>query len=638
MVILLALSCTLVSDAQVSAKIVPDAAGGDTAIGNQAPSAPTVSIAPVAPTDIDVLTCVIEDESVDPEGAAVTYNYAWSVDGTDAGITGATVAGSLTTRGQTWTCSATGTDGEDISTPGSASVVIASCGEPQTIGGIDFTAVCAGTFEMGCRDDSPDCEASEVPVHSVTLTNDYLMSVTEVTQSQFSAIMGQDPSYFTSCGSDCPVERVSWHVAASFANALSDEAGLDSCYTCTGSGSSVSCTESGTPYVCDGFRLPTSAEWEAAARCETDTHYAGADEIDLVGWYGSNSFGMTHPVGELLPNACGIYDLTGNVWEWTSDWYMPYSSESVTDPVQPVGAHREFRGGSYDAGASDSHISHRAGIDPTYSAPNYGIRLVRIVRTDTVEFTAYATDYGSAMLPIPAGTFSMGSSSYGPIHSVTLTHDFWMGQTEVTQAQWAAWTSAPATPGSEPSFHESCAGCPVEGVDWADVAMYANAMSAAEGLNLCYTADGSDLAADLAGDPYECEGYRLPTEEEWEYAAGAGEGYVYSGSNTADDVAWTFANSGGETHEVATLAANAWGLYDMSGNVFEWTGAWMNTSTDQPNHGYDETVPLSATNRVVRGGWYGDTQYAGVTERTSADIGLRYYNLGFRLVRSYVGP
>ncbi len=358
----------------------PATASATIAIGNQAPSAPTVSISPTAPSDVDVLTCVIEEESVDPEGAEVTYTYAWSVDGADAGITDATVTGSLTTRGQTWTCSVTGTDGEDTSTPGSASVEIASCGEPEAVGGIDFTAVCGGTFEMGCSDDSPNCESDEVPVHSVTLTNNFLMGVTEVTQTQFSEIMGEDPSYFTSCGSDCPVERVSWHVAASFANALSEEAGLSSCYSCSGSGSSVSCTESGTPYACDGFRLPTSAEWEAAARCETDTHFAGSDDIEIVGWYEYNSFGMTHPVGELLPNACGIYDLTGNVWEWVNDWYMPYSSDPATDPVQPVGAHREFRGGSYDAGPSDSHISARGGIDPTYSAPNYGIRLVRTIQ------------------------------------------------------------------------------------------------------------------------------------------------------------------------------------------------------------------------------------------------------------------
>ena len=192
----------------------------------------------------------------------------------------------------------------------------------------------------------------------------------------------------------------------------------------------------------------------------------------------------------------------------------------------------------------------------------------------------YATAWGSEMITISAGTFTMGGGAGDPDgtytdHDVTLTRDFWIGETEITRGQWesspanASWTysSMPSYPCTTSTTTDDC---PADTMSWYDVAKYCNALSAEEGLTACYLADGTDVAAAYLTDPYACPGYRMPTEAEWEYAARAGEDTEFSGSNTASDVAWYTVNAydlGTYAHEVATLVPNARGLYDMSGNV-----------------------------------------------------------------------
>jgi formylglycine-generating enzyme required for sulfatase activity len=221
----------------------------------------------------------------------------------------------------------------------------------------EWVTVRAGTFTMGSPEDELGRYGFETQ-HEVTLTGDFEIQTTEVTQAQFEEIILYNPSSFSRC-SDCPVESMSWYEATAYCNALSDLASLDRCYDCTGSGESVVCrpTESYlSPYDCPGYRLPTEAEWEYAARAGTTTAtYNGnlisticSRELDSIAWYSCNSDDMTHSVGRLAPNNWGLYDMLGNVEEWCHDRWDDYPGGSETDPWGPrAGSHRVTRGGAW---------------------------------------------------------------------------------------------------------------------------------------------------------------------------------------------------------------------------------------------------------------------------------------------------
>jgi formylglycine-generating enzyme required for sulfatase activity len=241
--------------------------------------------------------------------------------------------------------------------------------------------VSAGLFDVGCTAGQTNCDGDESPVMAVTLTSDFFIGRTEVTQAEYETLMGYNPSYFSSCGPTCPVETVSWHMAAAFANAASAAAGLTECYTCVGSDTSLSCSFAVDPYTCDGYRLPTEAEWEGAARCGTDFRYAGSDTLGDVGWYIDNSGSTSHPAEGRNPNICGLYDMSGNVWEWTHDWYSSdyYISSGRTDPSGPsTGIIHVARGGGWNYQSSYVRVAVRGnGWDPNVRNVHVGFRIAR---------------------------------------------------------------------------------------------------------------------------------------------------------------------------------------------------------------------------------------------------------------------
>lgn len=222
-----------------------------------------------------------------------------------------------------------------------------------TVNGIKYNMVWVegGTFRMGATSEQGSEISDEKPVHSVTLSG-YYIGKTEVTQALWQAVMGSNPSYFE--GDDLPVEQVSWDDCQEFIRKLKSLTGQN-------------------------FRLPTEAEWEFACRGGNNSRgykYSGSNYIDNVAWYDGNSGDKTHPVATKSPNELGIYDMSGNVWEWCADWYGDYSSGRQTNPKGPYGGSgRVLRGGSWIIIAGCCRSSYRDGYIPTYRFNNLGLRL-----------------------------------------------------------------------------------------------------------------------------------------------------------------------------------------------------------------------------------------------------------------------
>ncbi len=246
--------------------------------------------------------------------------------------------------------------------------------------GMNFKRISAGTFMMGSPEDELGREDDEI-LHQVTLTHDYYMQTTEVTQGQWKTVLGNNPSYFASCGDNCPVENISWNEIQNFLAQINK----------MGEGT---------------YRLPTEAEWEYAARAGSDKAFANGDisaassscdndpNLDAIGFYCGNSCVSyaggydcsatsscstcgTNPVSQKTPNDFGIYDMHGNVSEWCQDWYGDYPAESVSDPAgSDTGTERVVRGGSWIDDAGSLRAANRNKEAP--SAEDIGFRLVVI--------------------------------------------------------------------------------------------------------------------------------------------------------------------------------------------------------------------------------------------------------------------
>ena len=233
--------------------------------------------------------------------------------------------------------------------------------------GMKFVYIPPGDFMMG----SPKGESgrdNDETLHKVILTKGFYIQTTEVTQGQWKAVMGDNPSYFKNCGDECPVEQLSWNDVQEFIRKLIE-------------------MEGGKKY-----RLPSEAEWEYAARAKSTTAFANGDikklkcgldpNLNVMGWYcgnsqveykgcfdtskwGGPSCAGTHPVGQKAANAWGLFDIHGNVWEWCADWYGDYPTDPITDPTGPDnGSIRVLRGGSWYYIARYCRSAYRLRFNP----------------------------------------------------------------------------------------------------------------------------------------------------------------------------------------------------------------------------------------------------------------------------------
>jgi formylglycine-generating enzyme required for sulfatase activity len=281
---------------------------------------------------------------------------------------------------------------------------------------LEFAWITPGSFVMGSPGDEANRDAVEGTQHPVMISRGFYLGLYEVTQRQWLAVMGVNPSVLQQAVAgentlDRPVDSVSWQETQLFIERL-NSLGLGR------------------------FRLPTEAEWEYAARAGTTTPYSLSGDVHQFVWANSRSFARTHPVGQKPANAWGLFDMHGNVWEWCSDWYAPYTAEPVTDPTGPAsGKERVFRGGSwYDFPAAlRSANRHRHAPDVGYTA--IGLRLVLEASVQEERTATLPGGIGMCFTHIPAGEFLMGSpateigraNDESPVHSVMISQAFWLG-------------------------------------------------------------------------------------------------------------------------------------------------------------------------------------------------------------------
>ncbi len=236
----------------------------------------------------------------------------------------------------------------------------------------NYRFVEGGSFQIGSNS-----ETDEKPIHKVTVSSFYI-SKYEVTQKEWQEVMGNNPSHFR--GSDLPVESVTWYEVIEFCNKKSLKDGLTPCYSnISNKGDGVTCD-----WSANGYRLPTEAEWEYAALGGEKSKgylYSGSNTLDQVAWYNGNSGSTTHTVGSKAANELGLYDMSGNVWEWCWDNFSSYSDSAQTDPYgAESGSYHVIRGGSWSHYDTNCRVADRFNYVPEVSSYIIGLRLCRTLK------------------------------------------------------------------------------------------------------------------------------------------------------------------------------------------------------------------------------------------------------------------
>ncbi len=566
-----------------------------------------------------------------------------------------------------------------------ASVSLVAAAETQTltVGDVafEFVHIPAGQFLMGSSSGSRD----ERPAHEVTIADGLSLSRTEVTVRQFRA-------FADATGYKTDAERLGWANACPLPGVHPHQRGLNwrrPDFELSDDQPAVVLSRNDAAAFCRWLsertgrtcRLPTEAEWEYAARAGRQDDPPG--DLKAVSWHEDNTFDSPHAVATRVPNAWGLYDMQGNAWEWCLDaWRPDYrgapadGSARLSDPVVPPAVWRYvLRGGGWASPADHLRLGRRYRGAASFASPMTGFRIalstslrssvapsqaqypagrhvqaqvsMPVAAADTACTLSTDGQAGKTILRVhgvsfdfvrvPAGEFLMGMEDGDierPVHKVRIGYDFEMSRTEVTVAQFRAfveatgyltdgekagmggtryggrdWQAEPDVDWQNPGSPQSDEH-PVTFISWYDAMAFCHWLSAETGQEI-----------------------RLPSESEWEHACRAGTTGAYAGEVRA--MGWYRDNSGGRTRPVAQKQPNAWGLYDMHGNAWEWCLDFFTTSYEgAPTDGSPRWDLSPASDVVSRGGSIGNPPgWLGSAVRMGSFPDCSHYNNGFRLVR-----
>ncbi len=555
--------------------------------------------------------------------------------------------------------------------PQSVSLIGTKAGDLREItlpGGVKLKQVWCppGTFTMG----TPGATNREAPVW-VTLTRGFWFGQTEVTQRQWTAVLGAASKPW----SGLPYVKEGPDFPASYISHGENSDGTIDAYSATAFCEKLTEIERQSGRLPTGWKyvLPTESQWEYACRAGTTTEYSFGDDESKLGdhtWWGGHqgngnatSEQYAHAVGMKKPNPWGLSDMHGNLWEWCADRYGDHRAGGMNPAGPATGSTRVIRGGCWSYLAEDCRSAFCRMHDPSYRNCSLGFRVClssdvmptpdpRIPVNDTPAVSLVGTKAGDLReikLPgdvtlkqawCPPGTFMMGTplvTNDEASMQVTLTQGFWLATTEVTQSQWTTVMGAASKPwsrqtgvGEGPNFPASYIS---HGVN-ADGTIDADSATA-----FCEKLTESELQTRRLPASWK---YSLPTEAQWEYACRAGTKTKYSfGDNESQlsKYAWwggIDGNGNAKTeryaHAVGTKQPNPWGLFDMHGNLFEWCSDGY---AGKLQGGKNPAGLSTSSYRMKRGGsWSGTAARCRSADREADAPSYRVYDLGFRVCLS----